>query len=89
MRICPINSVSQARNYQNYNRMQSKNVQNPNFKGWGGFLGTVGGALVGVALTAATGGALAWTIPALSGTGGIGGDMYEKKDKPSTDSFGQ
>ena len=85
MRISPI-SVSPMRNNQNYN-FKKQNVQNPNFKGWGGALGTIGGALLGVGLTAISGGALAWTIPALSGGCAIGGDMYEHKDKPSSSDF--
>ena len=83
MRISPI-SVSYANNYHNSNL---KNVQNPNFKGWGGALGTILGAGAGVLLTAASGGALAWTIPALSGGGAIGGDIYEHRDKPSDNDF--
>ena len=88
MRICPI-TVSQARNYQNYKVQHSQKMQSPGFKGAGGVFGSIGGALLGLGLTALSGGALAWTIPALSGSGAIGGDMYEKKDKPSTDSYGQ
>ena len=83
MKICPI-SVCSVKNYQNYN-VKKQQPQNPNFKGWGGALGTIGGALVGVALTAASGGALAWTIPALSGASAIGGDIYEHRNKPSGD----
>ena len=83
MRISPI-SVSYARNYHNSN-LKSQNVQNPNFKGWGGALGTILGAGAGVILTAASGGALAWTIPALSGGGAIGGDIFEHSSKPSSD----
>lgn len=84
MRISSIN-VAQPRNL-NCN-LRTKNVQNPNFKGWGGALGTLFGAGVGVALTVASGGALAWTIPALGGVSGIGGDIFEKKDKPSDDEY--
>jgi len=83
MKISPI-SVSPARNYQNYN-LKQQNVQNPNFRGLGGALGTIVGAGAGVLLTAVSGGALAWTIPALSGAGTIGGDIYEHKSKPSAE----
>ncbi len=86
MRVSSIN-VAQPRNL-NYN-LRNKNAQTPNFRGWGGALGTIGGAAVGIVLTAASGGALAWTIPLLGGSGAIGGDMYEKKDKPSTDQYGR
>jgi len=85
MRICPI-SVAHARNFQNYN-VKNQNVQNPNFKGWGGALGTVLGAGAGILLTAASGGTLAWTIPALSGASAIGGDIYEHRNKPSSDDY--
>ena len=85
MKVCPI-SVSNAKNYQSYN-VKNQNVQHPNFKGWGGALGTILGAGAGVLLTAASGGALAWTIPALSGGGAIGGDVYEHSSKPSADDF--
>ena len=81
MRISPI-SVSNANNY-----VKNQNVQNPNFKGWGGALGTIIGAGAGVLLTAASGVALAWTIPALSGGGAIGGDVFEHKTKPSADDY--
>ena len=88
MRICPI-SVSPARNYQNHNLHKTHKIQNPSFNGAGGVFGTIIGGVLGLGLTAISGGALAWTIPALSGSGAIGGDMYENKDKPSTDSYGQ
>ena len=83
MKVCPI-SVSPVRNYQNLN-VTKQQPQNPNFKGWGGALGTLGGALLGVGLTAVSGGALAWTIPALSGVSAIGGDIFEHRNKPSGD----
>ena len=86
MRVSSIHVAQPMRT--NYN-LHSKNHQNPNFKGWGGVLGTLGGTAVGAVLTVASGGALMWTIPLLGGTAGIGGDMYEKKDKPSTDQYGQ
>ena len=85
MKVCPI-SVSHVRNYQNFN-VKHQSAQTPNFKGWGGALGTILGAGAGVLLTAATGGTLAWTIPALSGGAAIGGDIYEKSNKPSADDF--
>lgn len=85
MRISPI-CVSLARNSQNYN-VQKQNAQNPSFNGYGGALGTIGGALIGIGLTALSGGALAWTIPAISGAGAIGGDMCEHSSKPSADDF--
>ena len=86
MRINSI-SVAQPRNV-NYN-LKSRSSQNPNFQGKGGLFGLVGGTAVGLGLTLISGGALAWTIPLLGGTGGIGGDMYEKKDQPSTDQYGR
>ena len=92
MRIYPV-AYSPVRNYQKANvkvqRNETQVQQNPNFKGWGGAFGTFFGTCAGVALTAMTGGALAWTIPVLGGTGAIGGDMYVEKDRPQTDSFGQ
>ena len=97
MRINPI-SISHARNYQNLRHNetiqnpipQSETVaQSPAFKGWGGVCGTILGTAVGIGLTALTGGAADWTIPLLGGSAAIGGDMYEKKDKPSTDQFGR
>ena len=90
MRISSI-SVAQPRTI-NYN-FKKQNVQprvinhSPSFNGSGGAAGTIVGSLLGIGLTAISGGALAWTIPMLGGVGGIGGDMYEKKDKPSTDSY--
>lgn len=84
MRISSIH-VAQPMNV-NHN-LRRNNVQNPNFKGWGGALGTIGGSAVGIGLTLLSGGALAWTIPMLGGAGGIGGDIYEKKDKPSSDDY--
>lgn len=92
MRISSI-SVAQPRT-TNYN-FRRQNVQapvinnSPSFNGSGGAVGTLFGSLLGIGLTAISGGALAWTIPMLGGVGGIGGDIYEKKDKPSTDSYGQ
>ena len=83
MKVCPINSYS-VNNYQNHN-VKKQQTQNPNFKGWGGALGTLGGAIVGVGVTVLSGGALAWTIPAISGLSGIGGDIYEHSRKPSDD----
>ena len=92
MRVSSINVAQPV--VKNYNFRNSKvhstpTAEAPSFKGWGGVLGTVLGAGAGIALTVATGGALAWTIPAISGISGIGGDMYEKKDKPSTDQYGR
>ena len=84
MRISSI-SVAQPRNV-NYN-LKSRHGQNPNFQGKGGLIGLVGGTAIGLGLTVLSGGALAWTIPLLGGTAGIGGDMYEKKDKPSSDDY--
>ena len=86
MRISSI-SVAQPRNV-NYN-LKSRCSQNPNFQGKGGLFGLVGGTAVGLGLTFISGGALAWTIPLFGGAAGIGGDMYEKKDKPSTDQYGR
>lgn len=82
MRISSINVAQPRMTVRNL-----KHVQNPNFQGKGGALGTLVGAAAGVGLTFLTGGAMAWAIPILAGGGGIGGDMYEKKDKPSSDDY--
>ena len=79
MRISPI-SVLNVKNCQKHN-LKTQTAQDPNFKGWGGVLGTVGGAILGAGLTAISGGALLWTVPAISGITGIGGDIYEKSRK--------
>ena len=84
MRINSI-CVAQKTNYPNYR--SANYAQNPNFKGWGGALGTLGGAAAGIGLTILTGGAALWTVPLISGLSGIGGDMFEKKDKPSSDDY--
>lgn len=84
MRISSIN-VAQPRNI-NY-VTKAKNLQNPNFEGKGGIRGLLGGTAIGVALTFFSGGTLAWTIPLIGGVGGIGGDVFEKKDKPSIDEY--
>ncbi len=73
MRISSI-SIAQPKNvYYNQNLKRSEAT---NFKGWGA-TGTLIGAAAGGILTAMSGGALFWTIPALSGLSGIGGDIYE------------
>ena len=86
MRVSSIN-IAQPK-MANYH-VKNQNVQTPNFRGIGGVMGSLLGAGAGLFLTAASGGALFWTIPALCGSGAIGGDIFEKKDKPSTDVYGQ
>ena len=83
MRISSINVAQPRMTVRNL-----KHVQNPNFKGWGGVVGTLGGSALGLGLSVLSGGALLWTIPLLGGAAGIGGDIYEKKDKPTTDGYG-
>ena len=68
--------------------IKTPQLQNPSFKGWGGFLGTIAGAGAGLLLTAATGGLAAGLIPVLAGSAAIGGEMYAEKDKPTTDKYG-
>ena len=92
MKISPV-TYSPVRNFQTVSKKQIQSNgqiqqdQQPSFKGWGGALGTTIGALVGIGLTVASGGTLAWLIPATSGLGGIGGDMCE--DAPTTDEYGR
>ena len=81
MRISSINVAQPVKT--NYN-LRTKNVQNPNFQSKGGATGTVVGAGIGLLLTAISGGSLFWTVPLISGSCGIGGDIYyENKKKPS------
>lgn len=68
--------------------IQTQQLQNPNFRGWGGFFGTIAGAGAGLLLTAATGGLAAGLIPVLAGSAAIGGEMYVEKDRPTTDKYG-
>ena len=82
MRVSSINVAQPRMTVKNL-----KHVQNPNFQGKGGALGTILGAAVGLGVTAISGGALFWTVPLFAGSGGIGGDIYENKNKPSSDDY--
>ena len=95
MRISSIN-VAQPR-YVNYNsnyNSKNKNVQNPSFKQYTSVATTLVGGFIGFIGTAAVIGTAGLAAPLVVGalgaaTGAIGGDMIDKKGKPSTDAYGQ
>ena len=87
MRVSPI-SISQYRPVKNQNAKHNTTPQvNPNFKGWGGGLGSTIGALAGLGLgtlvTIGTGGLAAPLLLSMGGcaAGAIGGEAVEEKFK--------